>query len=803
MKLIFNSAQADVKVVPKQVLGIFAQNATPAMMKSIYFRIAGVVVFAFLIFGLFFPVYTFKSIILTHNFEDYSPDARFQIFFHDYISYTIDYIYDTYNLFYNRQNWGIFWDVLIYKQIISDIDPDFKPAGIPLEILRYARIFNPIYLYIFFFGLSAILYHVLLCVFPIFVVTKSLFKSSKKVSMLFTFFTFLLVSYCSYFIVIRFYNNFISGYASNELENLFNLSLDTYLEFFTGLYQMSSSPLHKLRFQANIRNSFSYVTIFEQYLLTDECGYVLSNNPDKPKIEGEEFLKFKQKIKLCIHYETEFLRYYALRKITNVTGMGLIEDSFFNPLSCETISKYTLNDFTIPLENQTFGSQENIDQDLVTNTVSNYISSTKSNSLINGLVPTFFEAAKVWYLPLITAGVNGFEGFEDFDILFDNDRMRPFLIKVNAFRSLAPPYVDIESVSSSDPRDPFVWFFRYVGIKIDELYLLNPGAPYSKQRFIDGHNFVRAVLPVDITYGRMNLEEIMVTDHNMVLTLFPFTVLREYLSFDEMEKFDIQHDYLFRGAQQYDVTTSDFYIEDMLEHSQDLSVVTSDLMHTISPLNSSKDIESLPLEELKTRSHFFFYTNLFDTYLTLDYDPLEPYDPEVGVANPMLDYNDFHGLCNSCFNSVTGSGSHFDVGYSNQAILLYRGVHDTTPSAEQYTSDLFLISFEHGNPLWMFYVYWHAYFDPIQTEIVYTNRILLSKVRHAMHLKCGFYHLFLLCPENAYRFVPRLWYRIFVKIHLIYFSRLWGLDWDRSTLDIARYTVNEYAENSAYYFGSR
>ena len=821
MKLIFNSTQqVSTSFVNTQILGIFAQKATPAMMKSIFFRIAGVLIFAFLILGLVLPIIVFKIYFFFLNIEDFFPDATHGIYrLYDLSEFIANFYFD-YNVFYNRNDWGFFWDVFAYKEIIQKIDPDFQPSGVPLENLKYKKNFLVVYFYVFFSFLTAVLYHIVLCFFPIFegiqrYTQKVFFKGNVKNSKIFTGVFVLIFGFFLYFFLLESYSLLKENFFFNSLNRFFRNDFQSYFEAYMSNYTNVLSPMYKPRFESYIDKSFTFVTVFEQYLLTDMDGDLLGPNPDKPKPKPKSYENwlFQGKVILCVHYEYEFVRYKALQQLKAFIGDSIVNDFYYKPYSCEQIAQVSFENFVHPLEFQAFGSQQNLDIETLSNTISNYISILRETNTQNGIVPTFFEMAKSWHLKNIRSGVYRNPDFGDFQWFQINDRLFPRVVYFPNFAT--SPRIVIEA-AGTDPAHPFIWFFKKIGVKADEMIAVNPDIPIQsrKRRWIDGHNFIKCAKPI-IRYT-MHLDYVtwsILCDASQLAASFPTSAFQIILDepFDDPTPFD----YLWAGARHFDYHTSFFYVEHELEMlTQDLRVVTDNVLHTISPENIEKkkpnyffqkqvstSLEDKALEDLKVRSHVFFYTSMFDSISWIERFFPHFLHPELGVIDMNYDFRNHKGLVWAIMQNFTHSGNLLDVGFSNHSVLIYRGEHNTSPDVEQYTNDLFLISFEFSNPIWMYLIYIFGYFDPLQVETVYLNRILLQKVRHAMHLKCGIYHLFMLWPDAAWGYTQKLWYRIFHKIHMIYFSHIWGDEWDHNILNISIYTDREHKENCAYYLG--
>lgn len=823
MKLIFNEStkQSTNLLINKHILGIIAQKSTPAMMKSIFFRIAGVIIFFFIVLGLYLPIITLKAYTFFNNIVDYAPAATHGIFKLDELSNFIDDIYFEYNLFFNRQkSWGYEWDAYAYKEIISHLDPDFEPAGLPLEILEYKKYYLVVYFYLFFFFLTSVLYHILLCLFPIFSVTQKLgqkvFNLNVKTSKFFLGLIILVFGCILYFVLSKSWHLFKEDFFFNSLASYFRHGFGTYFEMFTARYMNTFNPEYRHRFDSYINNAFIYVTVFEQYLLTDLDCNIIGPNPDKPKPKHNTFesLLFQGKVIACVHYEYELMRYNALQKL-KIFGDSLVNDLFLNPYSCDNIAKFSVDNYITPLEVQTFGTRENLDLDTVVKASNDFISFQMTADTINGAVPTAFEFAKNWYLEALRRGIHNIRGYLDFEWFFPNDRLNhPHVIHMGDY--VLPPVLFIEK-AGFDPAHPLVWFFKKIGVKVDEMIPVNPDIPINsrRRRWIDGHNFIKCAKEITKISARMDLSLVLQGSlpWQLGFMFMPAINLTNYERFGNAH----QMEFMWQTMRDFDYATSDFYVDNELDELyQDVRIVADDLLYTISPENikekkakyffQKSEIESLEnkkLEDLKVKSHLFFYTNMFDTLSWI-----EPLDnkhlchPELGVTDLAFDFSNHKGLMWAIMQNFTHSGSMQDVGYSNHAILIYRGNHNTSPNTEQYTRDLFLIAFENTNPVWMYLIYLYGYFDPLQTETVYLNRVLLQKVRHAMHLKCGFYHLYLLWPEAATGYVQKLWYRIFHKIHMIYFSHIWGDNWDHNILNISIYTEREHKENCGYYLGT-
>lgn len=821
MKLIFNenTKQSANPLINKHILGIIAQKATPAMMKSIFFRIAGVIIFFFIILGLYLPVITLKAYIFFNNIVDYAPAATHGIFKLDELSNFVDDLYFEYNLFYNRQkNWGSDWDVYAYKEIISFVDPDFEPSGIPLEILKYKKYYLAIYFYLFFFFLTAVLYHIILCLFPIFGVTQKfgqkILNLNIKNSKIFLGLIVLFFGYISHFILLESWELFKESFFFNSLENFFRHSFATYFEMYPPRFMNALMPSYKYRFDSYIDKSFTYVTIFEQYLLTDLDGNIVGPNPDKPKPRPKSYesFEFQSKVVGCIHYEYEQIRYNALQQL-KIFGESLVNDLFLEPYSCDKLAKVSLANFIEPLEVQTFGGQHNLDFDTLKSVINDFISFQITVNSLNGAVPTFFEMSKSWYFNVLRAGMRNIRGYIDSEWFFVNDRLHPFIVYIGEYA--LPPYLLIEQ-AGVDLAHPLAWFFKKIGVKVDEMIPVNPDIPINsrRRRWIDGHNYIKCVKNIYKYSARMDLENVLEGSLPQQLGyMFMPSILRT-----NVERFGYSHEYdfLWAVARNFDANISDFYVDvELDEVYQDIKIVADDLLLTISPENITEkkakyffqksEIESLEnkkLEDLKVKSHLFFYTNMFDTVSWQEPLIRGFIDPKLGITDLAFDFSNHKGLMWAIMQNFTHSGNMQDVGFSNHAVLIYRGNHNTSPDTEQYTRDLFLIAVDYTNPIWMYLIYLYGYFDPLQVETVYLNRVLLQKVRHAMHLKCGFYHLYLLWPDAGAGYVQKLWYRIFHKIHMIYFSYIWGDDWDHNILNISIYTEREHKENCGYYLGT-
>jgi hypothetical protein len=820
MKLIFSENTKQLKnfVINTQILGIIAQKATPAMMKSIFFRIAGVIIFFFIILGLYLPVITLKAYTFMNNMVDYSPLATHGISRLDELSNLVDDLFFEYNLFYNRQeNWGSDWDIHAYKEIISFIDPDFEPSGILLDLFKHRKYFLAFYLYLFFFFLISVLYHIILCLFPIFGATQrfgqKVFNLNVKNSKFFLGVIILFFGYISHFILLESWHFWNESFFFNALANYFRHDFTTYFEMYPPRFVNALAPEYKQRFDSYIDKSFTYVTVFEQYLLTDFDGNIIGPNPDKPKPKPKTFESwlFQGKVIACIHYEYELIRYNALQQLKICAGGdSLVNDLLSKPYSCAKLATVSVENYIAPLEVQTFGTHYNLDLDTLVSVINDFISFQMSANILNGAVPTCFEVAKSWYLEEIRGGMNNIRGYLDFEWFYLNDRLHPYLVSIG--NTFLPPMVLIEQ-AGFDPAHPFVWFFKKIGVKVDEMIPVNPDIPINsrRRRWIDGHNFIKSVKPIYCYSARMDLAEYVPGSLPHQLG-FMFMPTIHHVKLGE----DFQSEYLWAGLRSFDHITSDYYVDvEFDELYQDVRIVADDLLHTISPENikekqakyffQKSEIDSLEnkkLEDLKVKSHLFFYTNMFDTLSWQEPYPRDLLDPELGVTSLGYDFSNHKGLMWAIMQNFTHSGSMQDVGYSNHAVLIYRGDHNTSPDTEQYTRDLFLIAFEYTNPVWMYLIYLYGYFDPLQVETVYLNRVLLQKVRHAMHLKCGFYHLYLLWPDAGAGYVQKLWYRIFHKIHMIYFSHIWGDNWDHNILNISIYTEREHKENCGYYLGT-
>lgn len=831
MKLVFSHNAMLTEAVNKEVLGIFSQKATSSMMKSIFFRIAGVIIFVLLMVIIALPFLYLKLlsfealsgdiISLSPHYPAYAINWFEELIFTFYWDQLVPfYIYRTSGAMNNAYMYLHFMDIFGRAEC--------KVGELPLLIMKYLYFLIAIFAYfVIIFGL-AIMYHIFMCIPAVFKHFEKVFSNQFNTAVnLKTFFNFF---FKSFFILI--FIGLISecllqvqdNYTFESIEEYLRFHFSTYRENILAITMLPVTPQFVMRYSFMHETSFDVIAYYEQFYESNIYGEI-SKIKEAPERGTKEFRDLRHLMWLLIHHKPYMLQFMAEERFNCFYNQTFFSDFWREQKPLEVFS--AASQIKMPLGLSKFGFSSLLSTEQILNAFFDYASKGYLSKTTQSFIPTFNEIFDGFYQTLFYGGpvdtiqmaspscFNRESNFGyNYEWLKGKHRIESHGnpvpgIRVGLKGSLEYPIKLILEVGNPTNLEstPFIAFCNRMGIKIGSLLCIDPSLPLNQRDYIDGHQIIREAIPIHYIGSFLDFHKTIATNYSYTYSsIFPviegeiFSNQGKILKgtgcalVDSLQHLCLKFDSNFINYYTFNDTCIKYYPQRLELHS-------SNILSTLSPSNFDVDGNLIikKNEDLKVKQHVFFGSWANKMYKTLTYQPRDFIDPTFGAGFFTYFREEDYNLMWSYFDTAffkTPSGKSHEVMPASFNFLIYRdALHNTSISAEQYKSEIFVFCFEMPESYFKNLLYttfmvvpFMLEFDALSYNYLIQLRILTKVLDQEPRF---FYILYILGHPFFALWFPRLVYNQMMLLHEFDYSVYFPFCDVKSLSPIDFYTKSE------------
>jgi hypothetical protein len=830
MKLVFSHNAMLKEAVNKEVLGIFSQKATSSMMKSIFFRIAGVIIFVLLMVIIALPFLYLKLL----SFEALSGDiislspfySVYAISWFEELLFT--FYWDQVVLFILYRTSAAMNNAYMYLHFMDLFGrAECKVGALPLLIMSYLHFLVAVFAYFVILFIIAIAYHIFMCIPAIFKyfenasLTHSSVTLNKK-----TFFNFI---FKSFFILIAIglisecLLQFQDNYTFESIEEYLRFHFSSYRENILAITMLPATPQFAMRHVTLHQTCFDVIAYYEQFYESNLYGEIY-NIKEAPERGSKEFRDLRHLIWILIHHKPYMLQFMAEERFNCFYNQTFFSDFWRAQKSLEVFS--FASQINLPLDLVKFGESSLLTTKQVLNAFFDYVSNCYVSKTTQSFIPTFTEIFDSFYQtsfyggPVDTiqmAAPSSFHRDSNFSYNYEWLKGKHRIeshgnpvpgVRVGLKGSLEYPIKLILEVGNPTNVEstPFIAFCKRIGIKLGPFLCVDPSLPLNQRDYIDGHQIIREAIPIHYIGSFLDFRKTIPTNFSYTYSsIFPVIEGEIYSNqgkilkttgcalVDSLQHLCLKFDSNFINYYTFNNTCIKYYPQRLELHS-------SNILSTLSPSNFDLDGNLIVKknEDLKVKQHVFFGSWANKMYKTLTYMPRDLIDSKFGAGFFTYFREEDYNLMWSYFDTVffkTPSGKSREVLPASFNFLIYRdALHNTSFSAEQYKSEIFVFCFEmpesyFKNLLYTTYMVmpFILEFDSLSFNYLMQLRIMTKFSDEPLF----FYILYLLGHPFFALWFPRLVYNEMMLLHEFDYSVYFPFCDIKSLSSIDFYTKSE------------